>query len=78
MSFDSKSTSFRPKSSEQMKNQHALKLYPENATRLNRTGPTNFFYEANDDASRIFFPIRYFCIKIKIKSKFYSKSVQNI
>ncbi len=46
LNFDSKSTSFRSKTSEQMKNRYALKLYPENVTRPNRTGPINFFYEA--------------------------------
>jgi hypothetical protein len=45
-SFRLKSTSFRPKSSKQMENRYAFKLYPENATRLNRTGSTNFFYNA--------------------------------
>ncbi len=45
-SFRLKSTSFRPKSSEQMENRYAFKLYPENATRQNRTGSTIFFYNA--------------------------------
>ncbi len=42
LNFDSKSTSYRSETSEQMKNRCAFKLYPENVTRPNRTGPTKF------------------------------------
>ncbi len=44
LNFDSKSTSFKPKTFEQMKNRYAFKLYPENDTRLNRTESTQFFF----------------------------------
>ncbi len=45
MSFRLKSTSFKPKTSEQMKNRYAFKLYPENTTGLDRTGSTKFFLQ---------------------------------
>jgi hypothetical protein len=35
-----------PKTSEQIKIRYAFKVDPKNATRLNRTGSTNSFYEA--------------------------------
>jgi hypothetical protein len=46
MSFRLKSTSFKPKTSEQMKYRYAFKLYPENTTGLDRTGSTKFFLQS--------------------------------
>jgi hypothetical protein len=43
MGFSLKSTSFEPKTSEQMKNRQVFKLYPEQQTKPNRNGPTQFF-----------------------------------
>jgi hypothetical protein len=35
-----------PKSSEQMKNRYALKLFSENVTKQNRNRPNNFFLQS--------------------------------
>jgi hypothetical protein len=43
MGLSSKSTSFEPKTSEQMKNRHVFKLYPEKPTKLNRNGRVQIF-----------------------------------
>jgi hypothetical protein len=46
MGFSLKSTSFEPKTSEQIKNRHVPKLHPEQPTKLNQNGPIQFFYKA--------------------------------
>jgi hypothetical protein len=43
MGFSLKSISFRPKTSEQIKNRHVLKLNPEKPTKLNRNGQPQIF-----------------------------------
>jgi hypothetical protein len=46
MGFSLKSTSFEPKTSEQIKNRHMSKLHHEQLTKLNRNGQTQFFLQS--------------------------------